>query len=87
MNIAVNFLNLSSLDVMESILLLLTPVYPSAAIVLNFLYPPNLFFLKVFVTTLPIFPSDRIRSLASRPFENAVLSEHEIVLCFQSMSI
>lgn len=56
-NFAVNFLNLTFLDVMESILLMLTPAYPSPALVLSFFYLPDSFFLKVFVTTLPIFVS------------------------------
>ena len=69
---------------MESILLSLAPAYPSAALVLCFLYPPNLFFLKVFVTTLPIsvfytmlFPSNRIWPLESSDKLSQVFS----VLC------
>ena len=108
-NLVVNLLNLSSLDVIESILLLLTPAYLSAALFLSFLYPPDLFFLKVFVTTLSIsvffttlFPSNRrclwhqvinflkVSSILRRQFyelESAALPEHQIALCFQSMSI
>lgn len=93
---------------MESILLLLIPAYPSVVLVLSFLYPTDLFFLKVFVTTLSIsvfhttlFPQPenslwhqainflKVSSILRRQFyelESAALPEHQIALCFQSMS-